>query len=74
MAPGGPWLSIRTSSSPNGATATHLVTSLIFRIFLQRNIVLLCSTDTDVAGCLWRNRVWDLANWVLGFGELGFGI
>ena len=33
MAPGGPWEHLCASSAPNGATATHFVTFLIFGLF-----------------------------------------
>ena len=40
MAPGGPWLSPPAIFTPNGATATHLVTFLIFGvIFAQKHDV-----------------------------------
>ena len=47
MAPGGPWLSIRASFAPNGATATHLVAFLIFGSFLIQTRLFLRCTETQ---------------------------
>ena len=49
MAPGGTSESICASSAPNGATATHLVTFLMFGLFFaQKHCVVVLNRHTGV--------------------------